>query len=177
MCEWFGIFIFVNMNQDEKVKAAARIRLTNHLTQHKLRKTQERYAILDKIYSMSEHVSVDDVFKALEDDSYHMSKATIYNTMELLVDAGLVLRHNFSGQQAIYEKSTGISDHLHLICSQCGNIREIKDNSINKFLTTQSYGKFQPLYADLHIYGICPRCRRKSKNKFKKLTEDQTKKR
>lgn len=149
--------------------------LTKYLTQHKLRKTPERYTILEKIYSLNDHLSIDDLFNALEQDSYHVSRATVYNTMELLVDAGLVLRHNFAGHRAKYERATGISNHHHLICTQCGNVREIKDNSINTILSQQHYGKFQPHYADLHIYGLCYRCQRKLKKKNNKPKEEQNK--
>lgn len=160
------------MNHDEKIKTAVKAELTKYLTQHKLRKTPERYTILDKIYSMNDHLTVDDIFSSLEDDSYHVSKATIYNTMELLTDAGLVHKHNFAGHQTKYERVTGISNHHHLICTQCGKLREIKDNSINNILASQHYGKFQAQYADLHIYGLCSRCQKKSKKK-KTKTEGQ----
>lgn len=160
------------MNHDDKVKGTVRMKFTKYLTQHKLRRTPERYTILDKIYSLNDHLTIDDIFNALEEDSYHVSKATIYNTMELLVNAGLVHRHNFAGHQSKYERVTGISNHHHLICSQCGNVREIKDNSINTILASQHYGKFQAQYADLHIYGICSRCQKKLKKEIK-VTIDQ----
>lgn len=153
------------MSHEEKIKGAVRVKLTNYLTQHKLRKTPERYTILEKIYSLNAHLTVDELFNALEQDTYHVSRATIYNTLELLVDAGLVHRHNFAGHRSKYERVTGIANHHHLICTQCGKVREIKDNSINNILAAQHYGKFLAQYADFHIYGLCARCQKKTKTK------------
>lgn len=163
------------MNSDDKIRGSVRIKLSKYLTQNHKRRTPERYMILDKIYSLSNHVSVDDVFNSLEEDSYHVSRATIYNTMELLVEAGLVHRHNFAGHQSKYERVTGISNHHHLICTQCGGVREIKDNSINRILSSQHYGKFLAQYADLHIYGICSRCQKKSRKEELKRNRQQNK--
>lgn len=171
MPKWQVFPIFAEMNHEDKIKGAVRLKLTQYLSQNKLRKTPERYTILDKIYSLNDHLSVDDLFNALECDAYHVSRATIYNTMELLVEAGLVHKHNFGGNQSKYERVTGIANHHHLICSQCGNVKEIKDNSINKILAAQHYGKFQAQYADLQIYGICARCQKKTKKNSQKPTQ------
>lgn len=97
----------------------------------------------------------------LDADGYHVSRATVYNTMEILVDAGLVRRHNFGSTPAQYEKVAGITNHHHLVCTQCGKVREVKDAEIDRLLSSKRYTSFHPAYADLYIYGVCSRCARR----------------
>lgn len=148
---------------DERTKAAATAALNRYLMQHRLRRTPERYAILDKVFSLSEHFFVDTLHRMLDDDGYHVSRATVYNTMEILVDAGLVRRHNFGSTPAQYEKVAGITNHHHLVCTQCGKVKEVKDAEIDRMLASKRYASFHPAYADLYIYGVCSRCARRPK--------------
>lgn len=146
---------------DERTKAAATAALNRYLMQHRLRRTPERYAILDKVFSLPEHFFVDTLHRMLDADGYHVSRATVYNTMEILVDAGLVRRHNFGSTPAQYEKVAGITNHHHLVCTQCGKVREVKDAEIDRLLSSKRYTSFHPAYADLYIYGVCSRCARR----------------
>ena len=148
---------------DERTKTAATAALNRYLMQHRLRRTPERYAILDKVFSLSEHFFVDTLRRMLDADGYHVSRATVYNTMDILVDAGLVRRHNFGSTPAQYEKVAGITNHHHLVCTQCGKVREVKDAEIDRLLASRRYSAFHPAYADLYIYGVCSRCARKPK--------------
>lgn len=149
---------------DDKMKSAARTAFTQYMTQHRLRKTPERFAILEKVFDTTSHFSIDVLHTALENDGYHVSRATVYNTIELLIEAGFVRRHTFGNQSPQYEKITGITKHYHIICSQCGKVKEIKDAEIDQILSTRRYGKFHPIYVDLNVYGICATCQRKSKS-------------
>lgn len=148
---------------DDKVKTAAITAFTQYMSTHKLRKTPERYAILESVFDMASHFVVEMLYDKLDESGYHVSKATIYNTLLLLTDAGLVRRHTFAGQTTQFEKIVGITNHHHLVCSRCGNVKEIKDSEIDAMLSTRRYGSFHPIYIDLHIYGLCSRCIRKSK--------------
>lgn len=148
---------------DERTKTAAIGTFTQYMIQHKLRKTPERYAILEKVMEMNSHFCIDTLYATLEADGYHVSRATVYNTMELLVDAGLVRRHTFGNQTAQYEKIVGPSNHHHLVCSRCGKVREIKDSALDALVSNRRYTNFHPAYADLYIYGICSRCMHKKR--------------
>lgn len=153
---------------DEKTKAAALATFTQYMHQHKLRKTPERFAILDKVFDTSTHFSIDALHSALEGSGYHVSRATVYNTIELLTKCGLVRRHAFDAQSPQYEKIAGLTRHYHLVCSRCGKVREIKDQEIDMLLNTHRFGKFQPGYIDLNIYGLCAACQRKNRISTKK---------
>lgn len=148
---------------DDKAKTAAIATFTQYLQRHKLRKTPERFAILEKVFDMSSHFSIDSLHSRLVDESYHVSRATVYNTIELLIDAGLVRRHTFGSQSPQYEKIAGLSKHYHLVCTRCGKIKEIKDNEIDDILNTRRFGKFHPAYVDLNVYGLCATCQRRTR--------------
>jgi Fur family ferric uptake transcriptional regulator len=154
---------------EDKTKISARNKFTVYLTEKKLRKTPERFAILDKVFSINDHFDIDTLYGLLEKDSYHVSRATVYNTIELLCDCGLVRRHQFGGQTAKYEKVS--INHLHLICSECGKIKEVKDAEFMRYINTRKFPAFTASYFTLYIYGICNACARKAKREaIKKKT-------
>ncbi len=153
------------MNED-KIKQSVRNTFTEYLHSKKLRKTPERYAILDKVFDMTDHFYIESLYTALESEAYHVSRATVYNTIELLIDCGLVRRHQFNNQPAQYEKITGIgNNHHHLICTQCGKIKEVKDPELMKMMNARRYPTFHTAYFAIYVYGVCSRCQRKNKKK------------
>lgn len=150
---------------EEKSKIAAKNKLTLYLESKKLRKTPERYAILDKVFSCNSHFDIMALYKKMEEDSYHVSRATIYNTMDLLTECGLVRKHQFGNQHAQYEKVCDTTNHHHLICTECGKIKEVKDVEFIRYMNTIKYPSFSTSYFMLYVYGICNSCARKLKRK------------
>lgn len=155
------------------MKASARTTFTEYLQGKKLRKTPERYAILDKVCDMTEHFHIDTLYSELEATSYHVSLATVYNTMDLLIDCGLVRRHQFNNQPAQYEKVSGVGNHHHLICTQCGRIKDVKDQELLKMMNARRYPAFHTSYFAINVYGVCSRCQRRGKSKSKTTKQKQ----
>lgn len=155
------------------MKASARTTFTEYLQGKKLRKTPERYAILDKVCDMTEHFHIDTLYSELEAESYHVSLATVYNTMDLLIDCGLVRRHQFNNQPAQYEKVSGVGNHHHLICTQCGRIKDVKDQELLKMMNARRYPAFHTSYFAINVYGVCSRCQRRGKSKSKMTKQKQ----
>ena len=89
--------------------------LDKHLELKGLRKTQERYAIIKEIYSFDQHFDADELYSQMIKKKYRVSRATIYNTLDLLVNLELVSRHVFKENIAKYEKSFGFRQHDHII--------------------------------------------------------------
>ena len=89
--------------------------LNKHLEIKGLRKTPERYAIIDQIYSFEKHFSADELYSKMINKKYIVSRATIYNTLDLLVSIELVTRHVFKDNIALFEKSFGFRQHDHVI--------------------------------------------------------------
>lgn len=150
------------MKEQESYIAAVKS-FNRYLELHRMRKTPERFAILKKVWQQSHHFNADALHAALEGDGYHVSRATVFNTIELLVDSGVLRRHQFgSGKSVVYEAARG--SHLHLICTRCGKVRELSDrNGELAGLITQrcSTSSFEPAYCNAYVHGICGQCARK----------------
>ena len=152
---------------DEKTRISAKNKFTLYLKSKNMRNTQERFTILDKIFSLNNHFDVETLYNMLEEDCYHVSKATIYNTIELLEECGLVIKHIYDKHQAKYEKvvSTSINHH-HLLCTECGKVKEVKDPEFIALMNAKKYTAFTVNYFQLYVYGVCNNCIRKMKRKL-----------
>ena len=100
------------MSSDEILNQAREI-FEVYLEQNGHRKTPERFAILHEIYTYFGHFDVETLFSHMQ--NYRVSRATLYNTIELLLDCGLVRKHQFGQNQAQYEKCYFDKQHDHLI--------------------------------------------------------------
>ena len=109
--------------------------LDKHLELKGLRKTPERYAIINEIYSFNHHFDADELYSQMIKKKYRVSRATIYNTLELLVSLELVTRHVFKDNLAKYEKSFGFMQHDHIILDN-DEIIEFCDRRIQSIKNT-----------------------------------------
>jgi Fur family ferric uptake transcriptional regulator len=138
------------------VFAQVRQIFTAYLERKELRKTSERYAILEEIYSHDGHFDVEQLFEKMKSKNYQVSRATVYNTLDLLVECDLVSKHQFGQNLAQYEKSYGYRQHDHLICTDCNKVVEFCDPRIQNIQNTvEELLQFNVVHHSLILYASC----------------------
>jgi len=156
------LVIFKKMKEEDSYEAIKDI-FTEYLKKHHHRKTPERYAILEWIYSSEGHFNADILYNQMQ-ENYRVSLATVYNTLELLLECRLIIKHQLGGQFAQYEKVCGGNTHHHLICTNCGKVKEFSDKQIRVAIQSKQFAHFQTSHYSLYLYGLCSKCKEELKN-------------
>ena len=152
---------------EENVKETVKQILTDYLQKNGHRKTPERYAILETIYSVEGHFDIDTLYHFMEDEgNFRVSRATLYNTIILLMDANLVIRHQF-GSSSQYERAYKNGTHHHMICTDCGIVTEFEDEKLKQAIVETKLKRFTTTHYSLYIYGMCSKCASAKRKKKK----------
>lgn len=158
-------------------KDQALLIFTAYLEEKGLRKTPERFALLKHIYSRHGRFDVDKLHASIS-EHYPVSRATVYNTLELFVTCNLIVKHFISSTHIEYERTLqSQSSTNHIICTECGVVKKFTDIAIDKTLRAKQFKDFDSLHHILYMYGTCNKCisikkqKTVDKNSAKKLKE------
>ena len=156
------------MDNSKTLETVNRI-FTEYLKENKCRRTPERFAILNAIYSFNGNFEISDLLKVLEEkNKFRVSRATVYNTITLLINANLVIHHQF-GAESKYERCYG-NEKAHMICTNCGKVTEINNINITDNITA-NIKKFHLTHYSLYIYGLCNKCHQAMKRRKARINK------
>lgn len=125
--------------------------------------TTQREQVAEALFAAGGHLSVEDVEQQLRGRDLHVGKATIYRTLDLLADSGMIVERDFGEGFRRYERVPGHPHHEHLICLRCGKVVEFQNDRLErmKSLIADEYG-FRHSHHRLEIYGVCRECQQRA---------------
>ena len=130
------------------------------LREHGLPVTQQRESIARVLFESTRHLSAEDVEEKLRERGEHVGKATIYRTLNLLVEVDLATEHDFDEGFKRYEANVGPARHDHFICTSCGDVEEFQHEGLDELQEELAEARgFEAVSRQLKIYGLCSDCR------------------
>ena len=164
----------------ENIKVVVKNILTGYLELNKHRKTPERFTILDAVYSINGHFSLEELSEKLTTDyNFPVSRATLYNTLRLFIELRLVVRHRFQSTTK-YEACYDNNSHCHQICTMCGKVTEVKSPQVTQAIDNMPTRRFRKDGFTLYVYGVCSTCQvkmcRHAERENKKMNQKLNKK-
>jgi Fur family ferric uptake transcriptional regulator len=149
-------------NLDKAEGAALLERFRRHLREHHQPVTRQRDRVAQVVFRSDDHLSVDGILRELKQQGEQVGIATVYRTLDLLVESGLVRVHEFGEGFRRYEPMTTQAGHEHLICERCGRVVEFANERLERMLPVLADEQgFQHQRHRVEIYGVCRECRQR----------------
>lgn len=147
---------------EEKSQDNIKTLFTKELEKKRLRKTPERYAILDIVSATSKPFDVQYINEKMQHEKFAITLTTIYNTLALLERCKIIRAYKLK-DKTLYEKGIDQQIYVNLICNECGKVSRRKDPLLSQIIKEKRYGRFNSTFHTLNIYGVCNACGKKSK--------------
>ena len=162
------------MPHSEQLQSPAAQQLNRYLLSNHLRQTSERYAILEAVGDIPGMFTAEDLENIMAQRHFPVSRSTIYASLQLLVEANLVMRHPFSSASSLYECVKDASPRCYQICNRCHRITQIKSKELNSTLNIYQPRSFSVSHRVAYVYGVCPKCASAMARALKKLKRQPT---
>lgn len=141
---------------------------TDYLRASCKRVTPERISIFETAMALRPLFTVDDLHEHMCSEAYPVTLSTVYNTVQLLVEAGILrcvrLPDEATARYRLAQSDTG---HVLLVCTRCGAVKESQSKNLIRFINKYDFPTFSPQSFSLNIYGLCSKCRKINKTKSK----------
>jgi Fur family ferric uptake transcriptional regulator len=135
------------------------------LQKNGLRLTKQRTALLDAVFATHRHFSAEDLHRDLERAGHRVSIATVYRSLNLLVEGGLVQGLDVGKGRVLYEHTLGHAHHDHMVCLDCGRITEFQSQEIEDLQEAAAKAhKFTVTAHSLKLFGYCNNCSKRHPN-------------
>lgn len=156
------------MTSDRHKACSAEQIFDQYLQSTHRRRTQERMMVLACAEKMKGHFTTEDVARQLQADHNNVALATVYSTLDLLTHCGILTARYFDTGVTYYEKAS--TPHMHLVCTSCGKIRDLRDTNIDAIVADRRFSSFTPTRYAMTVYGLCGACAKADKTKNKSNT-------
>ena len=129
------------------------------LEQKDLKLTSQRRTILHEAIQAKGHFSADELLDFSKKADPTVSKATVYRTLALLKEGGILEEQDFGGGRKVYERAQGRKHHDHFVCVKCGKIIEFENDHIERLQDSEAKKcQFKVVYHSLKLFGFCKNC-------------------
>jgi len=148
-------------DMDKKMQAVA-----EYLKTHDFKLTNQRLKIVETIFATREHFTADDLYDLLRGHGENVSKATVYRTLSILAEGGIISAQDFGQGPLYYEPALGTKDHYHLICTETGDVVEFRNADIEKILKKVAKSRgFSIQSVSVRIFGAGKPTRKSGKKR------------
>ena len=133
----------------------------NFLGEKGLKLTKERIAVLREVFSSHNHFEPENLYLRIKGSGSKASRASVYRTLNLLVESGLVEKVTRTEKSNVYEHTFGHTHHDHMICDGCGSIIEFYSEKLENLQKEICIGNgFEGRSHTLEIHGYCTKCKK-----------------
>jgi len=147
---------------------------SDYLKNKNLRNTAERNAIFKAVCQTTDPFTLDMIRQRLEDGNFRVSRASVYNTMELLLESNIVVRHQFVGAFVQYELKYIAEQYHYTICTRCNTVKKIKNDKLKRLFGDYKMPRFTLEHYSLQFYGICSKCKFRLAQEEKQIKEQNS---